>query len=92
MRPHWASVTCMMMCHVLLAVCSVAFVYVSKKLVDVAVAMLGGRVFEVWPGFAPADWGLVPWAAALCLVIVLRVFLNALCHRHFEKDLSVLVL
>ena len=78
MRPHWASVTCMMMCHVLLAVCSVAFVYVSKKLVDVAVAMLGGRVFEVWPGFAPADWGLVPWAAALCLVIVLRVLLNAL--------------
>ena len=78
MRPHWASVTCMMMCHVLLAVCSVAFVYVSKKLVDVAVAMLGGRVFELWPGFAPADWGLVPWAAALCLVIVLRVLLNAL--------------
>ena len=78
MRPHWASVTCMMMCHVLLAVCSVAFVYVSKKLVDVAVAMLGGRVFELWPGFAPADWGLVPWAGALCLVIVLRVLLNAL--------------
>ena len=40
MRPHWMSVLCMMMCHVLLATCSVAFVYVSKKLVDVAVAML----------------------------------------------------
>ena len=78
MRPHWASVTCMMMCHVLLAVCSVAFVYVSKKLVDVAMAMLGGRIFEIWPGFVPGDWGLVPWAFALCLVIVMRVLLNAL--------------
>ena len=59
----------MMMCHVLLAVCSVAFVYVSKKLVDVAVAMLGGTVVEL---------ALGTWAVALASVIVLRIMLNAL--------------
>ena len=69
MRPHWMSVTCMMMCHVLLAVCSVAFVYVSKKLVDVAVAMLAGR---------PVTVGLEMWAVALVGVILIRVLLNAL--------------
>lgn len=69
MRPHWMSVTCMMVCHVLLAVCAVAFVYVSKKLVDVAVAMLGGHDVTV---------GLDVWAVALALVILIRVLLNAL--------------
>ena len=69
LRPYWASVTCMMMCHVLLAVCSIAFVYVSKKLVDVAVAMFGGHIVDV---------GLGLWAIALAVVIVLRILLNAL--------------
>ena len=68
LRPYWASVTCMMICHVLLAVCSVAFVYVSKKLVDVAVAMLGGT---------PVVTGLVPWAVAMAVVILARIMLNA---------------
>ena len=69
LRPYWASVTCMMFCHVMLAVCSVAFVYVSKKLVDVAVAILGG-----WP----VGTGLEIWAVALAVVIVLRIMFNAL--------------
>lgn len=69
LRPYWASVTCMMICHVMLAVCSVAFVYVSKKLVDVAVAILGGR---------PVETGLEIWAVALAVVIVLRIMFNAL--------------
>ena len=68
-RPHWIAVTCMMMCHVLLAVCSIAFVYVSKKLVDVAVAILGGHSVAA---------GLNAWAVALALVILVRVLLNAL--------------
>lgn len=68
-RPHWIAVTCMMMCHVLLAVCSIAFVYVSKKLVDVAVAILGGHSVAA---------GLNVWAVALALVILVRVLLNAL--------------
>ena len=69
LRPYWASVTCMMFCHVMLAVCSVAFVYVSKKLVDVAVAILGGRTVGT---------GLEIWAVALAVVIVLRIMFNAL--------------
>ena len=68
LRPHWMSVLCMMMCHVLLATCSVAFVYVSKKLVDVAVAILDGRM--------ESD-ALTGWAVAMVVVIVTRVLLNA---------------
>ena len=69
LRPYWASVTCMMMCHVMLALCSIAFVYVSKKLVDVAVALLSGSSVEV---------GLGVWAVALAVVILTRIILNAL--------------
>ena len=69
LRPHWIAVTCMMFCHVLLAVCSVAFVFVSKKLVDVAVAILGGHADSS---------ALSLWAVALVSVILLRVLLNAL--------------
>lgn len=69
LRPHWMAVTCMMFCHVLLAVCSVAFVFVSKKLVDVAVAILGGRADSS---------ALSLWAVALVSVILVRVLLNAL--------------
>ena len=68
-RPHWLAVTCMMLCHVLLAVCSVAFVYVSKKLVDVAVAILAG---------GDAESSLSVWAVAMGSIILARVFLNAL--------------
>ena len=69
LRPHWMAVTCMMFCHVLLAFCSVAFVFVSKKLVDVAVAILGGRADSS---------ALTLWAVALVSVILVRVLLNAL--------------
>ena len=68
-RPHWLSVACMMLCHVLLAVCSIAFVYVSKKLVDVAVAIFSG---------ADTQSSLTVWAVAMGSIIIVRVFLNAL--------------
>ena len=68
LRPHWMSVVCMMLCHVLLAACSVAFVYVSKKLVDVAVAILGGTL---------ESGALTGWAVAMVSVIIIRVLLNA---------------
>ena len=63
------AVSCMMMCHVLLAACSVAFVYISKKLVDVAVAILSGSVVQ---------GQLTVWAVAMVAVIFIRVLLNAL--------------
>ena len=68
-RPYWLSVSCMMFCHVLLAVCSIAFVYVSKKLVDVAVAILDGSA---------AEFSLTALAVAMGSIILIRVFLNAI--------------
>lgn len=68
-RPYWAAVTVMMTCHVLIACCSIGFVYVSKKLVDVAVAMFGGT---------QTGAGLWPWAAAMIGTVILRIALNAL--------------
>ena len=68
-RPHWMSLTCMMMCHVLLAACSIAFIYASKKLVDLAVAALDGQ---------PTEASMKVWAVVLAGVILSRVLLNAL--------------
>ena len=68
-RPYWAPVTVMMVCHVLIASCSIGFVYVSKKLVDVAVAIFGGE---------PAGLGIWPWAGAMIAITVLRILFNAL--------------
>ena len=68
-RPYWAAVTVMMTCHVLIAGCAIGFVYVSKKLVDVAVAVFGG---------AQEGSGLWPWAAAMIGIVILRIALNAL--------------
>ena len=59
----------MMACHVLLAACSIGFVYVSKMLVDVAVDLLGGH---------SAVRGLTFWATAMVGIVVLRIFLNAI--------------
>lgn len=61
--------TVMMTCHVLIACCSIGFVYVSKKLVDVAVAIFGGN---------PSGNGIWPWAVAMVSIIILRIMLNAL--------------
>ena len=68
-RPYWAAVTVMMTCHILIAGCAIGFVYVSKKLVDVAVAIFGG---------SQSGSGLWPWAAAMIGIVILRIALNAL--------------
>lgn len=66
-RQRWAMAV-MLLCHVLLAGCAVGFVYVSKKLVDVAVAMVQGTEGgDLW------QWGL----SMVCIVLA-RVGLNAL--------------
>jgi len=61
--------TVTMMCHVLIAGCAIGFVYVSKKLVDVAVAVLSGN------GDAA---GLTIWALYMVGIVVSRILLNAL--------------
>lgn len=68
-RPYWGSLSVMMSCHVLLTACSIGFVYVSKKLVDTAVALLGGK--EVLQG-------LPFWATLMVAIILFRIALNAL--------------
>lgn len=68
-RPYRGAIAVMMLCHVLLAACSIGFVYVSKKLVDVAVAILGGH---------PEGYGLSLWACAMVAIVLLRILLNAM--------------
>lgn len=68
-RPYRTAMAVMMTCHVLLACCSIGFVYVSKKLVDVAVAILNDT---------PSGRGIWYWAAAMISIILVRIAMNAL--------------
>lgn len=68
-RPYRGSLSVMMTCHVLLTACSIGFVYVSKELVDTAVAVFGGD--------APAR-SLTSGAVMMASIILLRISLNAL--------------
>ena len=68
-RPYRGSIAVMMLCHVLLTACSVGFVFASKKLVDIAVAVLQGS--------ASAS-GLWVWASVMICIVLGRIALNAL--------------
>lgn len=68
-RPQSGHVMVMMICHVLLAVCSVCFVYICKKLVDIAVA--------VYNGGADSDSVWI-WLVMMASVILSRILLNSL--------------
>ena len=68
-RPYSGSVTVMMLCHILLAACSVGFVYSCKRLVDAAVATFAGTSSPV---------GISCWCAVLVGIVCLRIALNAL--------------
>lgn len=67
--PYRASIAVMMLCHVLLAGCSVGFVFASKKLVDIAVS-----VFQTGAEHS----GLWIWASVMIGIVVGRIGLNAL--------------
>ena len=69
LRPCGWSVAGMMLCHLLLTCCSLGFVYVSKKMVDGAVAVFDGSA---------ETSSLSIWAAAMAVIIVVRILLNAL--------------
>ena len=69
LRPCGWSVAGMMLCHLLLTCCSLSFVYVSKKMVDGAVAVFDGSA-------ETSSLGI--WAAAMAGIIVVRILLNAL--------------
>ena len=67
-RPYFGSVAVMMMCHVLLVACSIGFVFASKKLVDIAVAVFQGE---------PTDNGLILWGSVMVAIVISRIALNA---------------
>lgn len=59
----------MMFCHMLLAACSIVFVYVCKRLVDTAVAVFNGNTPFL---------GIGEWMAMLIVVVLVRVLLNSI--------------
>ena len=67
-RPYGLSLTFMMLCHVILAVCSIAFVFLCKKLVDAAVASVSGTSSED---------GILILAMCLAGIVLLRISLNS---------------
>lgn len=62
LRPFKLSVAAMLLCHIATAGCAVAFVYVSKVLIDNAIS---GAVIE-------------PWIFVMIGIMVLRILLNSL--------------
>lgn len=69
LRPCAWALAGMMSCHLLQICCSLGFVYVTKKMVDEAVAAYNGS----------ADLSsLSVWAVAMAVVIVVRILLGAL--------------
>ena len=68
-RPYRAAIAVMMICHVLLAACSVGFVFASKKLVDMAVSVLqyGGDRSWLWI-----------WTSVMIAIVIGRIGLNAM--------------
>ena len=67
-KPYGWALTAMMLCQLVLTAISLCFVFVSKKMVDVAVAVYGGAVAErpIWF-----------WAVAMGVLILLRIGINA---------------
>lgn len=68
-RPYRLRLAVTMLCHILITGCAVGFVYVSKKLVDIAVAVLSGN---------DSVDSLMQWAAAMVGIVLFRISLNAL--------------
>lgn len=68
-RPYWKQMTVMMLCNLLIAGCAVGYVYVSKKLVDVAVAIFSSD--------ASSD-ALLKWALAIVGIVIVRILLNSI--------------
>lgn len=67
-RPYRLRLAVTMLCHVLIAGCAVGFVFVSKKLVDIAVSVLSGK---------QDDDAIFIWASAMVAIVLVRVLLNA---------------
>ena len=80
-RPHWGAMAVMMTCHLFLAACSVAFVYICKQLVDIAVSVFRGETGRD---------GIFVWLGMMAGVIVVRIILNAL-RTYFQTRTEIKV-
>ena len=79
-RPYLGRMFVMLMCHLVLAFCSIAFVFVSKVLVDMAVAIFssgGASGITSFPFRDPTTGNLAIWACAMVGIMLLRIGLNS---------------
>ena len=77
-RPFWMQVTAMMLCHIAVAACAVAFVYVSKVMVDTATAMFAAQAAGAAETVGTTWTNLGKWACAMIGIVVFRILLNSL--------------
>ena len=77
-RPFWMQVTSMMLCHIAVAACAVAFVYVSKVMVDTATAMFAAQAAGAAETVGTTWTNLGKWACAMIGIVVFRILLNSL--------------
>lgn len=68
-RPYRFRLVVTMFCHIMIAGCAIGFVYVSKKLVDLAVDAFAGK--EIGES-------ILVWAAVMIGISLFRILLNAL--------------
>ena len=77
-RPFWMQVTAMMLSHIAVAACAVAFVYVSKVMVDNATAMFAAQAAGAAETVGTIWTNLGKWACAMIGIVVFRILLNSL--------------
>lgn len=77
-RPFWMQVTAMMLCHIAVTACAVAFVYVSKVMVDTATAMFAAQAAGAAETVGTTWTNLGKWACAMIGIVVFRILLNSL--------------
>lgn len=78
LRPFWMQISAMMLCHIAVAACSVAFVYVSKVMVDNATAMFSAQAAGIPQTEGDVWTNLGIWACAMAGIILVRITLNSL--------------
>ena len=78
-RPQSGHMFIMLLCHMLLAACSVCFVYICKKLVDIAVDVFkdGSSADAVWK-----------WFIMMAAVVLVRILLNA-CRSYIQTKTEI---
>ena len=77
-RPFWMQVAAMMLCHIAVAACAIAFVYVSKVMVDNATAMFAAQAAGAAETVGTTWTNLGKWACAMIGIVVFRILLNSL--------------